>query len=401
MADHLPSEVITDILCRVPANSLLRFRSISKWWRSLIDSTHFIFLHLHKTTYSFLILRQHSHLYRIDLDSPNQAVEIDHPLMCYSNRIKILGSCNGLLCICNIADDIALWNPTLRKHRILPSEPLNRNKTPEENINNNTTFCAAHVHGFGYDSFSGDYKLVSISYFVDLQRGTFDSKVKLFSLRMDSWKSLPSLPYALCCARTMGVFVGGALHWVVTRKLEPDQPDLVVAFDLRLESFKEVELPETVKGNFDMNVALLGGCLSVTENRGVTEMGMGGFDVWVLKVYGSRDSWCKLLTVAQLCEVKNLRPLAYSRNGDGDKVLMEQDRSKLCWYDLKNGDVSCARISGLPSLIEGIVCVGSLVPPKLLSPTSDDSRSELHRLGHGSTRKRRDDFLSKGFKLTL
>lgn len=187
----------------------------------------------------------------------------------------------------------------------------------------------------------------------------------------------------------MGVFVGGALHWVVTRKLEPDQPDLVVAFDLRLESFKEVELPETVKGNFDMNVALLGGCLSVTENRGVTEMGMGGFDVWVLKVYGSRDSWCKLLTVAQLCEVKNLRPLAYSRNGDGDKVLMEQDRSKLCWYDLKNGDVSCARISGLPSLIEGIVCVGSLVPPKLLSPTSDDSRSELHRLGHGSTRKRR------------
>ncbi|KAJ1427145.1 Galactose oxidase/kelch, beta-propeller [Sesbania bispinosa] len=381
----LPSEVITDILTRLPVKPLLRFRSTCKWWRSLIDSTHFTFEHLNKSTKnSTIILRQYSRVYQLELDNLDKVEELNHPLMCYSNRIKVLGSCNGLICICNIADDIAFWNPSIRKHRILPSEPLNRHESDEK------TLLAARVYGFGHDSVSDDYKLVSISYFVDLRRRSFDSQVKLYSLRHDSWKTLPSMPYALCCARTMGVFVGGALHWVVTRKLQPDQPDLVVAFDLSNESFREVLLPVTVNGNYDMDLALLGGCLCVIEKRGGTQ-----FDVWVMREYGSQDSWCKLFTVGDMESVTSLRPLAYSR--DGDKVLLEEDRSKLCWYDLKSKRVSCVRIQGMPSKIEGIVCVGSLIPPNLLN-RSDDMKSscERHKL-----RKKRDDFLSKGFSLSL
>ncbi|KAI9096778.1 hypothetical protein K1719_025957 [Acacia pycnantha] len=66
--------------------------------------------------------------------------------------------------------------------------------------------------------------------------------VKIYSLRTNSWKSIQRMPYALC-ARTMGVFVGGALHLVVTRKLELDSPDLIIAFDLKHENFREVPMP--------------------------------------------------------------------------------------------------------------------------------------------------------------
>ncbi|KAI9107006.1 hypothetical protein K1719_022534 [Acacia pycnantha] len=60
------------------------------------------------------------------------------------------------------------------------------------------------------------------------------------------------MPYALC-ARTMGVFVGGALHWVVTRKLELDSPDLIIAFDLKHENFRETNthLRRSLGKNFD------------------------------------------------------------------------------------------------------------------------------------------------------
>lgn len=89
--------------------------------------------------------------------------------------------------------------------------------------------------------------------------------------------------YALCCARTMGVFVRGALHWVVSRSLEPDEPELIVAFDFRSKIFREVALPATVDEKFEIDVALLGGWLCVIENRGNE-----GFDVWVMREYGSR-----------------------------------------------------------------------------------------------------------------
>lgn len=285
--------------------------------------------------------------------------ELDHPLMCYSNRIKVLGSCNGLLCICNIADDIAFWNPSIRKHRVIPSEPLIRKETKENSAI--TTLLAARVYGFGYDSFSGEYKLVSISYFVDLHNRSFDSHVKIYTMRTDVWKTLTSMPYALCCARTMGVFLSGALHWVVTRDLEPDSLDLIVAFDLRFEVFREVKLPASVDGKFDMDVGVLRGMLCMIENRGSE-----GFDVWVMREYGLVESWCKLFTVEQPRDVKlikSLRPLGYSKNGD--RVMFEQDSKKLCWYNLASKDLSWVRISGMPNNIEGTVCIGSLVPPSL------------------------------------
>ncbi|RDX64035.1 F-box protein CPR30, partial [Mucuna pruriens] len=353
----LPREVITDILSRLPVKSLLRFRSAAKWWRSLIDSQHFVTVHLRRSLAcnTRLILRLEWDLYETDFPTVEVAVPLNHPLMCYSNNITLLGSCNGLLCISNVADDIAFWNPFLRQHRILPYLPVPRRPDPD------TALLAARVYGFGSNSLARDYKLVRISYFVDLHHRTFDSQVRLYSLRANAWKTLPSMPYALCCARTMGVFVAHALHWVVTRKLEPDQPDLIIAFDLDLEIFQELPLPDVQGPAFEIDVALLGGCLCMTVTFHNAKV-----DVWVMGVYGQRDSWCKVFTLEEsrvMRSLKGVRPLGYSR--DGTKVLLEHDRKKLCWYDLANKEVAEVTIEGLPNLSEAMLCSGTLVPPSL------------------------------------
>ncbi|KAJ0818201.1 putative F-box domain-containing protein [Helianthus annuus] len=42
MSDNVPFEIQEEIIKRLPVKSLIRFRSVSKSWKSLIDSSNFI-----------------------------------------------------------------------------------------------------------------------------------------------------------------------------------------------------------------------------------------------------------------------------------------------------------------------------------------------------------------------
>ena len=92
------------------------------------------------------------------------------------------------------------------------------------------------------------------------------------------------------------------------------------------------------------------------------------FEVWVMREYWRKESWCNLFSLYHSIEYGNfkfLRPLAYSR--DGRKVLLEVDKKRLYWFDLRSKRTSLVTISSMPSSIEGAICVGSLVPPVLES----------------------------------
>jgi len=162
----------------------------------------------------------------------------------------------------------------------------------------------------------------------------------------------------------MGVFVenSSSLHWVATRKIQPFRSDIILAFNLTLEVFNEVPLPDEIgeevdSKSFKIRVAVLGGCLCMIVDYKDTKI-----DVWVMKEYGCRDSWCKLFTMVNLCfdlPLKSLRPLGYS--SDGKKVLWRVD-VKLFWYDLESEQVT-SYVEGIPNLDDAMICVGSLVPP--------------------------------------
>jgi len=122
----------------------------------------------------------------------------------------------------------------------------------------------------------------------------------------------------------MGVFVKISIHWIMAKKLDGLHPSLIVA--LTLEIFSVVPLSdeigeEEVNSNesVEIHVAALGGCLCMTVNYETTKI-----DVWVMKEYGSRHSWCKLFAMVKSCFTSHLKssiPLCYS--SDGSKVLLE------------------------------------------------------------------------------
>ncbi|AES72180.1 putative F-box associated domain, type 1 [Medicago truncatula] len=146
---------------------------------------------------------------------------------------------------------------------------------------------------------------------------------------------------------------------------------LILAFNITQEIFNEVPLPEIATSEIKY-VSLLGKCLCIT----VSCNGTNKFDVWVMKEYGYRYSWCKLFTfVGEWCfnsPLMSLKPLCYS--SDRSKVLLEvkfrgdfksDPKKKLFWYYLKSYKVTY--VPRIPNFIETMIYAGILLPPSLPS----------------------------------
>ncbi|PON58762.1 F-box domain containing protein [Trema orientale] len=97
---NLPSELIGEILCRLPVKDLLRYRCVSKPWCSLIDGLDFIKRHLsHSIKMNSnigVILTTRNHLW-LGLDVLDSAVKLSHPFE-DGGRTEVLGSCKWLAC---------------------------------------------------------------------------------------------------------------------------------------------------------------------------------------------------------------------------------------------------------------------------------------------------------------
>jgi F-box interacting protein len=355
----LPDEVILEILSRLPVKPLLCFRCVSKPWLALIDSPQFIKLHLKqslKTTTNLSLILSDGYLYSSDFDSLDTAIELDHPLKTPHYETEIVGSCNGLLCLSNTKEDVALWNPSTRKYKKLPVTTL-------EFAPDGYDYSQYTVSGFGYDETSDDYKVVR-SVRLNLAENS-SSGSEVYSLKNDSWRRLPDYPYNLRYLRAFAMLVSGALHWLVTSKAESDRTNLILAFDLGVEEYRLVPHDFSDK-DCHMTDGVLGGCLTIYRDYYYTRL-----DVWVMKDYGVKESWTKLFSIMQpvaysISSFHYGRPVAYSKSGG--EVLLEQCRqedknNRLVWYDLKNNKkVKNVKIRGAPVKFHTDICCGSLVP---------------------------------------
>ncbi|XP_011043922.1 PREDICTED: F-box protein CPR30-like isoform X2 [Populus euphratica] len=237
-------------------------------------------------------------------------------------------------------------------------------------------------------------------------------EVKVYSLKNDKWKKIEGLPirlrllskpfFHILNRRGYGVFAGHALHWIVPQRRQLGIRDCVLGFDIRDDKFFELLQPDYEnKGmNFQVDVGVVEGNLCVMCNYEHVCV-----DVWVMKEYGVKESWCKMFSVQGIKWISAfmfLRPLVYSK--DGGKVLLEVNGEKLLWYDWKNKHAKVVRVRGGPSSFGSEMYVESLIR------INDGDRiywKKQQELDEEEEEKRktdmnkRDDFLSVGFKLKL
>ncbi|PWA41012.1 F-box domain-containing protein [Artemisia annua] len=352
MSDEPP--LLPEILSRLPVKTLLRCRSVSKDWRELIDSPDFVKIHLNqsKGTYKVLtFLRQHHYSiissHSLSLNSRPTFVKVEPPFNLTGFFPRDLGSCNGLICLSwgESNQELSLWNPSTQKHKFIPTMPIHYPPHTEDNL---------IVDTLGYDNANDDYKVVRLLQFSASERGSFDYKILVYSLKLNVWQNVEQdFAYCfdrVCCNAPLShsVCVHGAIHWSLIRKDVQDLNLVIVAFDLASHSFRLVPQPDYPPLYYILiDVGLLGGCLCMV---GIPEHNTDYVDIWVMEKYGVKESWRKLLSISDMRYMPCVRPLVSLNNGK--VVLLEANHGEFFLYDIekkKSKEISIRKpCTGLP-----------------------------------------------------
>ncbi|CAK7334609.1 unnamed protein product [Dovyalis caffra] len=289
----LPSEIISDILSRLSVKCLVRFKCVSKAWRSLISHPEFAKMHLKRTKQDI-----NGNHYKIFL-STDPHLSVDPEAYCEPDGniltttlnfsvsypeyswIEILGSCNGL--VCGLLHDnplIYLWNPSTRESRELAI----------------LDYSEDGFYGFGYDFKLEDYKIIrgSISASTNGTDGSkIETQVEVFTLKSNLWRIVEDL----CCGVVLGGpgrLANGVLHWLVSQENGGSKKYKMVSFDLIEEKFLEMVPLRGLtddENNGYLELEVLGDWLCLYSHYGRPSC-----EAWIMKEYSSEASWTRFLS---------------------------------------------------------------------------------------------------------
>ncbi|KAI4345540.1 hypothetical protein L6164_012653 [Bauhinia variegata] len=293
---HLPDEVIVEILLRLPVKSLLRFRSVSKSWLSLISDPQFA-----KSHFELAYARTDRLIYltasRVRSLDPEASFHDDYAIVRLNFPLELnfwlptVGSCRGLLLFDNYPSlSLFVWNPSTGVHKQVPYPAI---------------VVFPFLFGLGYDPSTDDYLIVIASY--DLEGDFGSAHFQFFSLKTNSWKKIESddFPYMNHMDETRaGALTNGAIHWLAFR--HDICQDVIVVFDLTEKNLREMPLPDAYDILLDgCDFVVLGGFLCLCDNDG---------DTWVMKEYGVQSSWTRVDKVET--PTSYFMPICHTKCGD-------------------------------------------------------------------------------------
>ncbi|KAK3417197.1 hypothetical protein EUGRSUZ_H02934 [Eucalyptus grandis] len=365
MAESIPEDVVVDILLRLPAKSLVRFKCVCKRWRSLISDRAFAKSHLQRVKAADLIPSQriiiggrNSPLKTVDYEALDGGGEgrmvVPHgikPLW----ESRIVGSCDGLVCLLG-PSNFVIYNPTTGEYIELPSSDF---------VDHAMYFSSGarydSFYGFGYDSQSDDYKIALVVGDVVVEVENW--KVAIFSLKSCSWRMMMiEVPFqeegVECCGPA--VYWKGALHWdVYVWNTNGEGFSAMLSFDLLEEKFHQVlPVPAVDDGILLLGLEIHGANLFIYNNAQNPRI-----EAWITDQYRIGAPWKKWLSVD--CSALNTPfekiPLAYTRS---EKIVFLMGRK---WMIMFNPEDNTCReyLLGTDLITEYAIYLETLVSPYL------------------------------------
>ncbi|KAK3221141.1 hypothetical protein Dsin_015111 [Dipteronia sinensis] len=231
-------DIMTEILVRLPLKSILRCKSVSRQWRSLISAPHFC-RRIYPDPYlvSSLLLHKislftHEYDFVPLIDKPTSPpfktlTFVNHPLV-----LRILQSCHGLLFCSSFTnrdfgrDHYYIYNPTTKQFRTLPLPPGGQDSTMVRGMTlaydphkspHYKVVCVRKPNS--RQDYLGIYSRLGNLYPYDrhcVRMGYYSRyQIEIYSSETRSWQ-LSGRPfiahYGLDFRR--GVFWNGSVHWV-------------------------------------------------------------------------------------------------------------------------------------------------------------------------------------------
>lgn len=318
--EHVPEELLNQILLKLEAKDLLRFKSVCKLWYSLISSPSFITEHMEANKNNTCLIAMLKDGANIEdcilsiLSHETLGVLETHKVLSTTKikDIKIVGCCNGVVCVHSpLNDTVFLWNPTTRDTKIVPKANFCDETDKKE-------LSRYRIIGFGFDAKIKDYKIVSI--WLRIGKRNYTNQIKqigVYSLKTESWRMVSYLSQegSSISGLYFGRYTNGMYSWLgsITGKE-------IISFNISKEVFISTSLPnfEDIIGN---KIDVVDGCLAlVSTNKMVPS---GDYTVWVLGEYGDEKSWIKLFNVKE-------KPVGFWRNY---KFFLQTDHGEMFLYD--------------------------------------------------------------------
>ncbi|KAJ0495133.1 putative F-box domain-containing protein [Helianthus annuus] len=293
MSDNIPMELQQLIINKLPVEPLIRFRSVCKAWKSLIDSSDFILHHI--TQHQHLLVRyqdavniggKYVSIPDNDTDTfPQNTVSVTVPQLVVNMRKHeiTIDSSHGLLCLFGYFDGKAvIWNPSIRKAVDVALHLFDRDV--EE--------ISAYFLGFGVCQKTRDLKIFKIT--IEGMEGVVPWQVEVFTLSTRVWRSAYSsnVPSKFVIGGEQ-VVVDGVVYWRVNGDVsdradgEGGYGNFIVSFDLTSEEFGELKLPDRLANT---RCSL---CMFKSESLAVIEAGLEDY-TWVSHVWVMKDGVSKL-----------------------------------------------------------------------------------------------------------
>ncbi|XP_010026698.2 F-box/kelch-repeat protein At3g06240 [Eucalyptus grandis] len=348
VAQSFTEDILIEILSRLPVKSLVRFKCVSKRWRSLISEPHFAKLHLQR-----LILENITPSQKIIKSNPLQTIdyealdndEVNNHVVVESHDLGkdepwgLAGSCNGLVSLA-VNDGFLVYNPTTKESRKLPGSDL----------------VAEHefFHGFGYSSTTDDYKVVHGA-FSKANDGSKECVLEIFSLRSGSWRRVPSKDVPKLSGP--GIYLNGSVHWIVNHGNGSRIEQAIIPFGLATETFEEAIPIPKVEG-------------IVYEGLGIHRGRLFAYDVtwrlcfeaWIMNEYGKGESWTRLFSVPTdglpACQFYTI-PIAFTQS---KKIVFQIDVSEMILFNPEDGTYKNYPIEEDDN-VESAIYVETLVSP--------------------------------------
>ncbi|KAL1205261.1 F-box protein [Cardamine amara subsp. amara] len=352
---EIPFDLVNEILMRLPAKSLMRFKSVSKLWSSLICSKHFsnrlLKLSSPPRLYMYLSFSDKSQLNErllslspADSDITMSSFVIDQDLTIPAMRGYYLSHVfRGLMCFVN-QPSAQIYNTSTRQLVVLP-DIEESNMIAEDHKNRKI------MYRIGQDTVYDQYKVVCTVARSSDEVGeyTFLSEHWVLPLGGDGssrWRKIQS-PCPPHLPLTQAFNINGRMHYLAWIRVSVKC--VLVSFDINSEEFSIVQVPEDIfwaKTGFieyDGKVALLH--YTYLEKEGVMEL-------WVVED-AEKNMWSSKTLVVHPAQMRmidsiSLNVLGTTRNGQ--VILAPEDTNlfNIFLYDLQKNHIRKIEIKGAP-----------------------------------------------------
>ncbi|EYU31491.1 hypothetical protein ABFS82_07G070000 [Erythranthe guttata] len=305
MLQKFDEDVLEQILSHLQVKDLLRFKSVSKKWNSIISTPRFVNLHLNKS------MSTPSH-HRIIMPYPKSFRAVDFHIMDVQDHLPrpeeavgtFVGSSGGLICYLDkLTRRICVWNPSLRL-----------SKTLDLNIQGSVSFF-----WFGRESSDDEYKVV-LGIRSVVRKNTDPN---LYAIRritimpdQDEYRNhiYVIMPFA-CVSESStqlevdhiyfsssdeGTLFSGLVHWFagsyrIKSAIGSIYHDAVFTYDLGGKTLGKLSTPVGLSSSTG-SIGVIDGCLSAIYR--VCGGDCAIYEFWMMKEYGVKESWTKMTSLS-------------------------------------------------------------------------------------------------------